>query len=297
MGHIVVGIDESATAADALRWAVHEGALRQSRVTAVMAWGYLDQRHSDGSGFSADYSADDAADAIAQLVRRAVPEAAAEIELKPVNDLPARALLEASKDADLLVVGARGYGGFVGPLLGSVSQQCVHHTTVPIAIIRSSEPSHGAERARIVAGIDGSADSARALDWALDEARYRDARVTVVHAWRPATFGALDFAAPVLDYQSLENTAKATAERVLAAANTDGLSAPVQTVVDSRPAADALLAAAGDAALIVVGSRGRGGFASLLLGSVSSRVVHHADCPVVVIPPADRRPASAPTSD
>jgi nucleotide-binding universal stress UspA family protein len=202
-------------------------------------------------------------------------------------------LLEASVGADLLVVGARGYGEFTGALLGSVSQQCVHHTTVPIAIIRNSDELDAASRTKIVVGVDGSKESARALDWALDEARFRAAPITVVHAWQPAMLGAIEYAAPVLDYRSLEAAAQLRVDHALAAANTDRLAAPVDTLVVGSSAAEAIIDAGRDAAMIVVGSRGRGGFASLLLGSVGSRVVHHAECPVVVIPPDGRRPASA----
>ena len=283
MGSIIVGIDESPTAADALRWAVHESRLRGWPVSAVMAWGYLDQRHANGRRFEPDYGADDAAQVLHDLVSRAVPGAAASIECRALCDLPARALLEQAVGTDLLVVGARGYGGFRGLVLGSVSQQCAHHATVPIAIVRRVDPENAAPD-RIVVGIDGSAPSRKALAWALDEARARRARLTVVHAWRPALLGAIDFAAPVLTSEALEATAKQTVDDALAESDVDGLAARVDISIVDGGAAPAILRAAADASLIVVGSRGSGGFAGLRLGSVSQHVIHHAACPVVVVP-------------
>ena len=282
MGRIIVGMDESPSAADALRWAVGEGEHRGWPLTAVMAWGYLDQRHTDDAHFDPDYGPDDAAQTLVRLVERAAPDAAATIECRAVCDLPARALLEQSAGADLLVVGARGYGGFRGLLLGSVSQRCAQHTTIPLAIVRTeaTEPDSN----RIVVGIDGSKSSHKALAWALDEARARQAQVTVVHAWIPAMFGAIEFAAPVLGIATFDATAKLTVEEALGESNVDGLTGPVDTAIVEGGAAQAILHAAEDASLIVVGSHGRGAVAGMLLGSVSQQVIHHAACPVVIVP-------------
>jgi nucleotide-binding universal stress UspA family protein len=152
MGRIVVGVDGSEGAAAALRWAVQEGGYRRdATVVAVLAWSLLDQHHPDGRTFSPTYGPTEARQALAIYVERArageateaaegeagvAPNAAAAVELEVVNDLPARALLDASARADLLVVGARGLGGFRGLLLGSVSQQCAHHAPCPVVIIR-----------------------------------------------------------------------------------------------------------------------------------------------------------------
>lgn len=282
MGRIFVGMDESSSAADALRWAVAEGEHRGWPLTAVMAWGYLDQRHADDEPFDPDYGPAEAADTLVRLVERAAPDAAAMIECRAVCDLPARALREQSAGADLLVVGARGHGGFRGLLLGSVSQRCALHTTIPLAVVRP----HVTEAAsnRVVVGIDGSKSSHKALAWALDEARARQAPVTVVHAWLPAMFGATEFAAPVLGLQTFEATAKRIVDEALAASNVDGLAGQVDTSVVEGGAPRAILHAADDASLIVVGTHGRGAVAGMLLGSVSQQVLHHAACPVVIVP-------------
>ncbi|HET7720992.1 MAG TPA: universal stress protein, partial [Acidimicrobiales bacterium] len=137
MTGIVVGVDGSEGAATALRWAVEEGRIRGWPVTAVAAWALLDQRHVEPDApFDPDYGADDAAAALAAHVSDALgPERSALVSRRTVNDLPATALLQAAEGADLLVVGARGLGGFKGLLLGSVSQHCLHHAPCPVAVV------------------------------------------------------------------------------------------------------------------------------------------------------------------
>ena len=139
----------------------------------------------------------------------------------------------------------------------------------------------------IIVGIDGSARSRKALEWAVREAGIRNTALTVLTV-RQASGGFLSakVARPV-DNDSTERARKnalAEVEEVLDQATGDErpMSVAVQAVVGAP--AEELLRAAVDADMIVVGSRGAGGFKRLLLGSVSSQVVHHGDCPVVVIP-------------
>jgi nucleotide-binding universal stress UspA family protein len=142
---------------------------------------------------------------------------------------------------------------------------------------------------RVVVGIDGSATSIEALRWALAEARVRGATLDVVHAWEyPAVtiapYGGVTV--PVLDRDELEKVAEQIADRAVRGVvdADDGPPVPVSVVNRMGKASEVLLAEAKGAAMVVVGARGRGGFASLLLGSVSSQVGHHAPVPVVVIP-------------
>lgn len=137
---------------------------------------------------------------------------------------------------------------------------------------------------RIVVGIDGSAASTAALRWAVDEARLRGAHVEAWHAWH-AGAPADPFApsAPV-DEHAAEAAARAALDTAVDAVDTRDLKEPVERVLVRAIAASALLDAARRADLLVVGTRGVGGFAGLLLGSVSQHVISHADCPVVVIP-------------
>jgi nucleotide-binding universal stress UspA family protein len=145
---------------------------------------------------------------------------------------------------------------------------------------------------RIVVGVDGSDGARRALEWAVGEARLRGARLLAIHTWHipPLVTGAGPFDPPsALDADTLERvetSAHELLERELAAADTSGVE--VDKRVETRNPADALLDAARDADLLVVGTRGHGGFSGLLLGSVSQQVSHHAPCPVVIVPPPEK---------
>jgi nucleotide-binding universal stress UspA family protein len=137
----------------------------------------------------------------------------------------------------------------------------------------------------IVVGVDGSEASRRALGWAVEEGRLRHATVRAVHAWQYPVADAWA-GMPVNIYDVLEESAKeqlASIVTEVAGANPEG----VEQAVVLGAAAWALLDASRDAELLVVGSRGLGGFKGLLLGSVSQQCVHHASCPVVVIPHPD----------
>jgi nucleotide-binding universal stress UspA family protein len=291
MERIVVGMDGSARAANALRWAVEEGSVRQLPVVAVLCWSMLDQHHVDDSvEFDPDYSEQDAVAALDAFVTSAVgSDAAGAVEREVVCERRGAGLLAAAAGAALLVLGSRGLGGFRGLLMGSVSQQCLHHAPCPVAIVRPLDPDRGVDR-RIVVGIDGSANSRQALDWALDEARARGCAIEVVHTWAPPY--AYGYPTPVaLDPAPVEARAREMVERCVDDADTTGLAGPVEVIVTSggSPAA-ALLVRAEAADLVVVGARGVGGFRGLLLGSLAHQVAVHAPCPAVVVPPADPEP-------
>ena len=138
--------------------------------------------------------------------------------------------------------------------------------------------------ALIVVGIDGSEHSKKALRWALDEARLRSASLRVVYAWTmPVFFGYGVAQAATLDPQSLRAAAKENLDTAL-----DAVAGGVEGVSIERKAVEGLAAQvlvdeAKDADLLVVGSRGHGGFTGLLLGSVSQQCAHHAPCAVVIV--------------
>lgn len=138
---------------------------------------------------------------------------------------------------------------------------------------------------RIVVGIDGSEAARAALDWAYEEAKRWNADLDVVHAWSyPYAYGVEG--AVVVPPQTLADDAQKLAQDEVAALRTrlgDGVK--VTLVVEEGGAAHSLLDRAKDAAMVVVGSRGHGGFYSLLVGSTADQVVHHATCPVVVVRP------------
>ncbi|QGG94719.1 universal stress protein [Actinomarinicola tropica] len=148
---------------------------------------------------------------------------------------------------------------------------------------------------RIVVGVDGSESSVRALEWAVDRASRDGAVVEAVHAWHvpyvASSMGGMPF-----DVQMLADGARATLDEVVGRVDASGLPEPVVATLREGAAAPALVEASHDADLVVVGSRGHGGFVGLLLGSVSQQVASHARCPVVIIPAdADADPDGAPS--
>jgi nucleotide-binding universal stress UspA family protein len=137
----------------------------------------------------------------------------------------------------------------------------------------------------IVVGVDGSEPADRALHWAAGEAKARNARLKIVSAWYvPALVYASGYGPPMVAPSAEESSLHAAQEMAQGAATeleSMGLAAEAVTVHGS--AAEALIEASAEADLLVVGSRGHGGFAGLLLGSVSSQCAHHANCPVVIV--------------
>jgi nucleotide-binding universal stress UspA family protein len=280
----VVGVDGSSGGAHALRWAVAEGQHRGRPVVAVLAWGYLDQHAAGLPVFDPDYGEPDARRALAVFVDEALGEGSSGVgEQRVVCDLPARALLEAAEDADLLVVGARGLGGFRGLLLGSVSQHCLHHSPVPVAVVREEDPRP--ETGRVVVGIDASETARHALEWAVAEAAARGAELEVVHGWQAPYLGGYPYAMP-LDPAPYEEAAIATVDHALGEVDVAALASPPIRTIAAGGARSGLLDASRRADLIVVGARGIGGFRGMLLGSISHAVARHAECPVVVVPAA-----------
>ena len=137
---------------------------------------------------------------------------------------------------------------------------------------------------RIVVGVDGSEPSEKALRWAADEARLRGATLDVVLAWEPMMVGAYPYGGtPAFDPAELEAGAKERLASAMADLDTSGLVAPPNELLRCGSPSSVLIELSKDADLVVVGSRGRGGFAGLLLGSVSQQVLHHAHCPVALV--------------
>ncbi len=136
---IVVGADGSEGGQAALRWALEEAELRSASVDAVLSLRMMPLMASPAVGLMPDRAEEIGLGK--QLLDQVVADAAPERPSVPVNQIvkeggAARALLEVARGADLLVLGSRGRGGFTGLLLGSVSQQCVHHATCPVVVVR-----------------------------------------------------------------------------------------------------------------------------------------------------------------
>lgn len=190
---------------------------------------------------------------------------------------PAEVLVEASRSARVLVVGHRGLGGFAGLLVGSIAIQVVNHAAAPVIVARG-QPS---ETGPVVVGVDGSQGSRRAAAFAVDAAAVRKAAVVALYAW-PAD--AAWQPAP----EQLGQPPPTVPDEVtstLAAVSSEHPSVQVEPEVRVGRAHELLVAASEHARLVVVGSRGRGGFRGLLLGSVSQALINHAGCPVAVVGP------------
>ena len=295
MDEIVVGVDGSEGAAAALRWAAREARLSGRRVVAMLAWGLLDQHHPDPAGpFDPGYGQEHALAALDAYVIAALGSDGADVARTAVCDLAAPALLDGSKEAALLAVGSRGLGGFRRLLVGSVSERCVHHATCPVAVVRPDvAPRSGNGAERILVGIDGSDTSQLALRWALGEARLRQSSIEVVHAWHLPLLGTHPYAIPMSDPKEYEESAQRVLDTAVAREDLSGLASPVGRFLVCASPASAILTRAKGADLVVVGSRGLGGFAGLLLGSVSHQILHHASCSVVVVPPGNVDPMAA----
>lgn len=136
---------------------------------------------------------------------------------------------------------------------------------------------------RIVVGIDGSETAAAALSWAISETRLRNAQLDVVLAWQMPYIGSFPYAA-AFDPTPFEQVARQTVDSAMTEAEGAGLGHPPQSSLMNGGAAEAVLDAAKGADMVVIGSRGLGGFKGMLLGSVSQQIAHHATCPVVIVP-------------
>ncbi|GGS08713.1 hypothetical protein GCM10010169_61920 [Micromonospora fulviviridis] len=206
------------------------------------------------------------------------------VQVRQVAGGPGATLVEESRRAELVVVGSRGVGGFAGLLLGSVSNQVAQHAHCPVLVVRPAEQPIPV-RGPVLVGVDGSESAGYAVRLAADEAVRRDADLVLVHVRPPERGGA----APERAAEAEAAGQAESAELLAGAAARIRADHPVLNVVERPvPAASpeqALVEASGEAALVVVGSRGRGGFAGLLLGSVSQALVQHAHCPVLVAHP------------
>lgn len=208
---------------------------------------------------------------------------------------PAPAMLAASKNAALVVLGSRGLGGMASLFLGSVSIRVSAHAECPVAVVPPKPAHETEEHHRIVVGVDDSPASTAALRFAIGEAARLDAEVVAVHAWQtPASVDSTMLLASgyAIDRDAVVSGARKRVHSLVDDVLTEetGRVQVRVAVVEEHPA-QALLAESESADLIVVGSRGRGGFSGLMLGSVSQAVLHHAAVPVVVIRSHPEHPA------
>jgi nucleotide-binding universal stress UspA family protein len=273
---IVVAVDGSDPALRAAGWAAAEARRRGRRLRIVHIYEWPLRVYGPAIV--------DGADLLAALETAADFGVDAETEVLRGPVVPV--LREVSEHAALLVLGSRGLGGFTGLLAGSVSVTLAAHAHCPVVVVRGDEPDPGGP---VVVGVDGSPASEEAVALAFDEAAVRGVDLVAVHAWTdtPMPLTPAGGHVPELDWTALAEEAAETLAERLAGWREKYPQVSVRRVVEHDRPAHALLEAATDAGLLVVGSRGRGGFAGLTLGSVSQAVIHHADCPVIVARPVN----------
>jgi nucleotide-binding universal stress UspA family protein len=273
---LVVGIDESAGAFHAARWAAGEAQRRNLPVRLVhaFAWpllhvpsGMWRMGPERGLRTHADHVLADAAEA----AREAAP--GVEVTTAVRTDFALPTLEDESRRATWVVLGTRGSGPIAGAVVGSTTIQLVSCSHCPVVVVRGEVSTR--EEELVVVGVDGSPLGAAAIGIGVEEATRRGGRLLAVHVIRQglsARFGTTDTSAGL----RLLNEA-------LAGWRQKHPDLPIEERVLSGHAAGALVDLSREAVLTVVGARGRGGFTGMLLGSVSQALLHHAHCPVMVV--------------
>jgi nucleotide-binding universal stress UspA family protein len=283
---IVVGVDGSAESVTAARWAVGEARLRGRPVALVHAytWPIPIAPMAPPPFDWTEATLREGAEALVNEAIEAVRADDVTVTGETLGGPAAYTLLEASRGAEMVVVGHRGRGGFAALLLGSTATAVSAHAHCPVAVVRpqtGQRPPAGL----VLVGADGSPSSGMAVAFAFDEADRRGAELVILSAWQRLNPSRGSDVQPA-GYEDPAAQEAAQAQWLRDWVQPWREKHPQVAVrwmlTGERPAA-ALVEAAGEASLVVVGSRGRGGFTGLLLGSVSQQVLNHAPCPVVVV--------------
>jgi nucleotide-binding universal stress UspA family protein len=284
----LVGVDRSPGGTAALRWANDIGQAIGASLCAVTAWEYSPMVPLTGGSQPSPENMDKAAQAsLDGLVADELGEAAV-VETVVGRGPAAHVLLHeaARRSPALVVVGTRGLGGVQRRVLGSVSRRVVELAGCPVAVI----PDDGAVPVHppvVVLGIDGSTAAWAALEWVADLASQLGAEVVVAHAIHTLTMSETSIRVPPDEIRHAAVTLLQEAERRL-----DELGVRHRSILELGDPRRSLrdVAAAERAAMMVVGARGVGPIAELIVGSVASYLVTHAERPVVVVRGAGVRP-------
>ncbi len=284
---VIVGVDGSAASLRAARWAAAEARAWDTTLHLTNAWSVplpdwpLPVGMAAVDPESMRTASEAIVDEVAETLKAELAGDTPDLERRSVPGHPVHTLVTQAEGSRALVLGTRGYGGFAGMLLGAVTGACFHQARSPVVAVGGHLVMPGT--APVVVGIDGSDGARVALRWAAQEAARHGVLLRVVHGWDPSVISSSATTNGAMNDDQLAMAADQFLTRFV-----EDVLGPLQPEVEClavpAPAAEALLWEARDAALLVVGSRGRGGFAGLLLGSVSRQCVNHAPCPVAVVP-------------
>ncbi|BDX35180.1 universal stress protein [Mycobacterium antarcticum] len=280
---VVVGVDGSDSALAAALWAAEFVAKSSSPLVLLHAVARLDW-HFLGEAQAPAIDGNDTADSVLGAAKAAVLKAHPDLDVRceTIKESVASALQDASEGARLLVVGTGADGG----ALGSHVVRITHRALCPVLVWRTPVAHRTGKPLPIVVGIDESEDSLRALTVAFDTAHVLHAPLTVVHMWEIGAAVGLGYSQGLMDWKLLDLLQTQQRQRM------DELVAPlakkhpnthVGKIFRDIGPAKGLTELSGDAQLVVVGSHGRGRIAAATLGSVSQNVIHHAQCPVLVV--------------
>ncbi|MEV8516101.1 universal stress protein [Dactylosporangium sp. NPDC051484] len=280
---VVVGVDGSRDAVRALQWAAADAARRHLPLHLLHACGEPGHAGPDPGSRAAETSP-------AHLLAEAVVQARdIGLELRITTESVARrlgpALVAASRHAAEVVVGSRGTGGFTELLTGSTAVQLVTHAACPAVVVRPRE-GDGPNAGRVVVGVDGSGHAQDAVRFAFEQAAFRRAGLTALHAYLvPVALEPAGIVAGRHRPDGMRDAERRVLSESIAGCRETYPEVDVRTGIAAGRAAGVLVRASAGAQLLVVGARGRGGFAGLLLGSVGQATVHRAPCPVAVVRP------------
>ncbi|WP_314220521.1 universal stress protein [Streptomyces zaehneri] len=284
---ITAGVDGTDESLAALAWAAREAVRRDLELRVVHAWRFQPNAAADVADRDAQerWVRDSVREAVATVAERH-PALAVTTDVQEGS--PVETLVAAAADAELLVLGSRGHGAVVGFLLGSVGRQVIAGAARPVVLVRAGDkPSCEVAGHEIVVGQHGEPeDSAPALRFAFETAAARGAGVRAVRAWTlPPVFayspGSLKLADDAGGLEPYEKKALAAALEPWRERFPD---VPVVEHVEMGSAGQVLLSVSGRAQLMVVGRRAHRTAVGARIGSVAHGVLHHADCPVAVVP-------------
>ncbi|MEO3972542.1 universal stress protein [Streptomyces sp. CAU 1734] len=286
-GPVVVGVDGSASSLAAVETAAREAKLRGTglRVVHAFIWPAMKVPLGPAAVGPRDGGlrnlAERTLDEAVTRARDVAPGVAVTGEI--VTGEPLTVLEERSRTASLAVVGSRGMGGFIGLLVGSTAVHLAAHGRCPVLVVRGEPDREGP----VLLAVDGSPEAAGAVEFAFAEASLRGVGLVALHAWNEWTEPGDDDPGHPQNLVGDAGRLRGTEERVLAEAIAGLREKYPEVGVERRlirgRVRPALIEASEEAQLLVVGARGRGGFAGLLLGSVSQALLHHAHCPVAVV--------------